>query len=304
MTLKSGSEELSTRLAEARRDPWLRRTITSGVTAALAEDVRDGDISAALVPARERLRARVITREPGVFCGVAWVEETHRQVDAALQIIWEVQDGNTLVSDQTLYYVEGPARSMLTAERTALNFVQLLSGTATLAQAYARCVQHTNARVLDTRKTVPGLRLAQKYAVLCGGGENHRLGLFDAFLIKENHIAAAGSIAAAVATAKANKPDATVEIEVENLDELRQAMAAGADRAMLDDFTLEQTVEGVALVAGKLEIEASGGVNFETIVAIAETGVDYISIGDITKRVQPLDLSMRVVATLESDNSI
>lgn len=294
--------DLKTQLDTARADPWLKRAVVRGVTDALAEDVRDGDITAALVPANELSRARVITREDGVFCGRAWVEETCRQVDPNLHLLWEVQDGDTVTPDQPLYFIEGSARSMLTAERTALNFVQLLSGTATLAQRYAKLVSHTRAKVLDTRKTLPGLRLAQKYAVLAGGGHNHRIGLFDAFLIKENHIAAAGSIRAAIETASAHRPNAPIEIEVESLDELQQALDAGAHRVMLDDFSLEQTREGVTLAADRIELEASGGINFETIVPIAETGVDYISIGDITKRVKPMDLSMRIVDSLDNSN--
>ena len=285
-------------LHAARTEPWFQRALSAGVSTALSEDVRDGDITAALVPAAERVRARIITREAGVFCGVPWVEETCRQVDPAIAVHWTVDDGTEVTPDQTLYHLEGPARSLLTAERTALNFVQLLSGTATIAARYARLVAHTRARVLDTRKTVPGLRLAQKYAVRCGGGHNHRIGLFDAFLIKENHIAAAGSIAAAVAAATRLRPDAPVEVEVESLDELQQAMDAGAHRVMLDDFDLATTAEGVRLADGGVEIEASGGVNFETIVPIAETGVDYISIGDLTKRIRPMDLSMRVTERL------
>jgi len=294
--------DLKARLQNARRDAWLRRAVIRGVSDALAEDMRDGDITAALVPVEELSRARVITREQGIFCGRAWVDEACRQVDASLQVLWEVEDGDEVEPDQALYFIEGSARSMLTAERTALNFVQLLSGTATLANAYARRVAHTQAKVLDTRKTLPGLRLAQKYAVLAGNGHNHRLGLFDAFLIKENHIAAAGSIEAAVANAKAYRPGAPVEIEVESIAELQQAIAAGADRVMLDDFSLEETREGVKLAASKVEIEASGGVNFDTIGPIAETGVDFISIGDITKRVQPMDLSMRVIGSLDTQN--
>ena len=297
------SSNLKTRLQAARESLWLRRAITRGVSDALAEDIRDGDITAALVPADELSRARVITRETGIFCGRAWVDEACRQVDPTLQVLWEVADGDTVAPDQALYFLEGPARSMLTAERTALNFVQLLSGTATLANAYARLVSHTKARVLDTRKTIPGLRLAQKYAVQAGNGHNHRIGLFDAFLIKENHIAAAGSIAAAVGAARDYRPDAPIEIEVESLDELQQAIDAGAHRVMLDEFSLAQTREGVTLAAGRVELEASGGVDFETIVPIAETGVDYISIGDITKRIQPMDLSMRVIGSLEHTNA-
>jgi len=294
--------DLRAKLEAAGANPWLQRAVVRGVSDALAEDVRDGDITAALVPANELSRARVITRESGVFCGRAWVEEACRQVDPGLQILWEVQDGDPVEADQVLYFIDGSARSMLTAERTALNFVQLLSGTATLAQRYASLVSHTRAKVLDTRKTIPGLRLAQKFAVLAGGGHNHRIGLFDAFLIKENHIAAAGSIQSAIETAKAHRPNAPIEIEVESLDELQQALDAGAHRVMLDDFSLEQTREGVQLAADRIELEASGGINFETIVPIAETGVDYISIGDITKRVKPMDLSMRIVDSLDATN--
>ena len=291
-----------TQLEIARANPWLQRAIIRGVTDALAEDVRDGDITAALVPANELSRARVITREDGIFCGRAWVEEACRQVDPKLQVLWEVQDGDRVQPNQALYFIEGSARSMLTAERTALNFVQLLSATATLAQRYAALVSHTRAKILDTRKTIPGLRLAQKYAVLAGGGHNHRIGLFDAFLIKENHIAAAGSIHAAVETAKTHRPNAPIEIEVENLGELKQALDAGAHRVMLDEFSLDETREGVALAANQIELEASGGINFDTIVPVAETGVDFISIGDITKRVKPMDLSMRIVDSLDNTN--
>jgi len=293
------SSDLQTRLQTARTSTWLRSAVVAGVSTALAEDLRGGDITAQLAPADEYSRARIITRESGIFCGQAWVEETCRQVDPALQVVWEVADGDAVKPNQALYFLEGKARSMLTAERTALNFVQLLSGTATVANSYARLVSHTRSRVLDTRKTIPGLRLAQKYAVLAGDGHNHRIGLFDAFLIKENHIAAAGSISAAVAAAKALQPDAPIEVEVEGLDELQQAIDAGAHRVMLDEFSLAETRRGVELAADRVEIEASGGINFETIVPIAETGVDYISIGDITKRVTPMDLSMRVIGSLE-----
>lgn len=294
----SSSQSITDALHQAADSPWFRRDVSATVNRALTEDVRDGDITAALAPENEQVRARVITREEGVFCGRPWVVETCRQLDPALNIIWQVADGDRVEADQTLYTLEGSARKLLTAERTALNFVQLLSGTATIAYRYAQKIAHTNARVLDTRKTIPGLRLAQKYAVLAGGAHNHRIGLFDAYLIKENHIEAAGSIEAAVAAAKTLQPGAPVEVEVESMEQLAQAIAAGADRVMLDDFSLQQTREGVEFANGRVEIEASGGVNFETIVPIAETGVDYISIGDITKRVQPLDLSMRVVGHL------
>lgn len=273
----------------------LAAAIRRNVRDALAEDVRSGDITAELIATSTDGRARVITREDGVFCGVPWVLETARQVDPGLRVELEVSDGDVVTADQALFYVAGSARSILTAERTMLNFAQLLSGTASAAKLYADRVADLHTSVLDTRKTLPGLRLAQKYAVRCGGADNHRIGLFDAFLIKENHIAAAGSITAAIETAKHNHPDKPVEVEVETLGQLDEAIAAEADIVMLDDFTLEQTREGVERARGKLKLEASGGIDLETIRTVAETGVDYISVGDITKRVVPLDLSMRMI---------
>ena len=243
----------------------------------------------------ETLHARVITREPGVLCGRAFAESVFATVDASLLVSWHCADGDVLTADDLLFEVSGPARSVLTAERTALNFLQLLSGTATYSRSLAVLVEDLPVRLLDTRKTIPGLRLAQKYAVTCGGCHNHRIGLFDAFLIKENHIAACGGIESAIAAAKATAPGKPIEIEVESLDELKLAISAGADRVMLDNFSLDAMREAVAIAAGRSELEASGNVNEQTLRAIAETGVDFISIGALTKAVTPLDLSMRFV---------
>ena len=265
------------------------------VNQALSEDIGTGDITAELVGEDEKLHARVITREPGVLCGRAFAETVFATVDASLMVSWHCTDGDVLAADNLLFEVSGPARSVLTAERTALNFLQLLSGTASYSRSLARLVDDLPVRLLDTRKTIPGLRLAQKYAVTCGGCHNHRIGLFDAFLIKENHIAACGGIESAIAAAKATAPGKPVEIEVESLDELQLAISAGADRVMLDNFSLDAMREAVTLAAGRSELEASGNVNEQTLRAIAETGVDFISIGALTKAVTPLDLSMRFV---------
>ena len=264
--------------------------------AALAEDLGTGDLSASLIPEKRTATARIITRTPGVFCGQFWVAETMQQVNAQIQIDWHVNDGDVIDAGQRLFTLAGPAASLLTAERTALNFVQLLSGTATRTAHYVALLQDHKATLLDTRKTIPGLRLAQKYAVKCGGGSNHRIGLFDAYLLKENHIAAAGSITAAVAAARANHPDKAVEVEVENLAELDEAIAADADIAMIDNFTLSDTQTAVARSAGRIKLEASGGINERTLADIAATGVDYISSGELTKTILPMDLSMRFVA--------
>jgi len=282
-------------------DEPLRTAIAENVRAALAEDVGPGDISAALVAVDAHASARVITREDGVFCGAPWVRETCAQLGGVIRVDFAVEDGAAVTAGQTLFTLEGPARIMLTAERTMLNFVQLLSGTATATRHYVRLIEGTAAALLDTRKTIPGLRQAQKYAVRCGGGQNHRMGLYDAFLIKENHIAAAGSITGAVERARALKPGSPAEVEVETLAQLEEAIAAGADIAMLDNFSLEQTSEAVALAAarptanGRIRLEASGGIDERSITAIARTGVDYISLGIITKQVLPLDLSMRFI---------
>ena len=267
----------------------------TNVRAALAEDLGTGDLSASLIPGNRNATANVITRTPGVFCGQFWVQETMQQVDNCIQIDWHVSDGEVIAADQHLFTLTGAAASLLTAERTALNFVQLLSGTATRTAHFVALLQGQNTQLLDTRKTIPGLRLAQKYAVKCGGASNHRIGLFDAYLLKENHIAAAGSITAAVAAARANQPDKTIEVEVENLAELDEAIAAGADIAMVDNFTLADTHTAVARSAGRIKLEASGGINDQTLAEIAATGVDYISSGDLTKTIIPMDLSMRFI---------
>jgi nicotinate-nucleotide pyrophosphorylase (carboxylating) len=266
------------------------------VERALAEDVGSGDLTAALIPGDRQGRATVITREAAILCGVPYVDASFRQVDARVQVSWAAQEGAAVAANQVLFTVTGPARALLTGERTALNFLQLLSGTATTAHAYAALVEGTGCRVLDTRKTLPGLRTAQKYAVRVGGGHNHRIGLFDGILIKENHIMAAGSIADAVARARAGGADVPVEVEVESLDELRQAIGARADIAMLDDFSLEDLRAAVAMTRAALhplKLEASGGVTKDTIRTIALTGVDYVSVGSLTKHVHAVDLSMR-----------
>ena len=261
---------------------------------ALQEDVATGDITARLIAENAQASARIITREDGVLCGKAFVNETFQQVDSSCQLTWQASDGDAIAADSLLCRITGPARALLTAERTALNFLQLLSGTASTAAHYAARVAHTRVTLLDTRKTIPGLRLAQKYAVTCGGCDNHRIGLFDAFLIKENHIAAAGGISAAVLAARQIAPDKPVEVEVENADELKQALDAGADRVMLDNFSVPDLKAAVAYTNGRAQLEASGNVTDETLVSIAETGVDLISIGALTKHVTALDLSMRM----------
>jgi len=264
------------------------------VTQALSEDVASGDITAELIGADVQASGRIVTREDGILCGTAFALEAFQQIDPSCHVEWAAQDGDSIAADSLVCTLSGPARALLTGERTALNFLQLLSGTATTAGQYAARVAHTGVKLLDTRKTVPGLRLAQKYAVTCGGCYNHRIGLFDAFLIKENHISAAGGIAEAVAAARNVAPDKPVEVEVESEAELEQALTAGADRIMLDNFTLAALGDAVSLTAGSAELEASGNVTDENLVAIAETGVDLISIGALTKHVRALDLSMRI----------
>ena len=266
------------------------------VARALAEDLGGGDLTAALIPADRVGRAAVITREPAIVCGRPYVEASFHAVDPRVRLDWHVAEGDSVAADQLLFTLEGPARALLTAERTALNFLQLLSGTATAAHSYAVLLEGTKCRLLDTRKTIPGLRTAQKYAVRVGGGQNHRMGLFDGILIKENHIMAAGSIAAAVAAAKLGTHQVPVEVEVENMSELQEAIAAGADIAMLDEFSLEAMRDAVAVNARAkkpLKLEASGGITTTTIREVAETGVDFISVGSITKHVRAVDLSMR-----------
>ena len=263
------------------------------VALALAEDVGGGDLTAALIPEDAQAEATVISREHAVLCGAAWFDAVFRQLDPRIHTEWRAADGDRIEPDQLLCTLRGPARALLTGERTALNFLQALSGTATLARRYADAVAGTGATILDTRKTLPGLRLAQKYAVRCGGCQNHRIGLFDAVLIKENHIMAAGSITNAIATARRLHPGVTVEVEVENLAELEEALAARPDIVMLDNFDLATMAEAVRITAKRVKLEASGNVNFDTVRAIAETGVDYISIGGLTKDVRAVDLSMR-----------
>ncbi|MEQ8691972.1 MAG: carboxylating nicotinate-nucleotide diphosphorylase [Pseudomonadales bacterium] len=271
----------------------LDTAVKNNVAQALAEDVGSGDVSAMLIASTTISTARVITREAGIFCGQPWVEETMRQVDPAVAVTWHVTDGDQVTPEQPLFELTGAARAMLTAERTMLNFAQLLSGTATRTARYVNLIAPYKAVLLDTRKTIPGLRIAQKYAVACGGGQNHRIGLFDAFLLKENHINAAGSITAAINAARAAQPTLKLEVEVETLAQLDEAIAAGADIAMIDNFSLEDSVTAARRAAGHLLLEASGGINEQSITEIAATGVDYISIGDLTKTVTPLDLSMR-----------
>ena len=270
-----------------------RDVISHNVANALAEDVGTGDITAALVPAEAMARAHVVAREEGVLCGTAWFDETFRQLDPGIQVTWQVTDGDPVTAGRVLCHGVGCARALLTGERVALNLLQTLSGTATAAARYASAVAGSGARVLDTRKTIPGLRLAQKYAVRCGGAHNHRAGLFDAVLIKENHIEAAGSIAAVLDEAFRLAAGLPVEIEVETLAQLEAALDAGAKRVLLDNFGLEALREAVRISAGRAQLEASGGVSLETVRGIAETGVDAISVGEITKHVHALDLSMR-----------
>ncbi|WP_373020230.1 carboxylating nicotinate-nucleotide diphosphorylase [Thiomicrorhabdus sp.] len=267
--------------------------LTETVQTALNEDIREGDLTAELIPASNRAVANIISREPAVICGRPWFDEVFKQVDPTIVVNWKVEEGETVEADQLLCTLEGSARSILTAERTALNFLQTLSATATVTARYVAKLKNTHTKLLDTRKTLPGLRLAQKYAVVCGGGTNHRIGLFDAILIKENHIMAAGGIANAVTTAKTNHPQITVEVETENLDEVQQAVEAGADIIMLDNFTLEMMHQAVKLVGGRAKLEVSGNVEIDQLDRLATTQVDFISTGAITKHIQAIDLSMR-----------
>jgi nicotinate-nucleotide pyrophosphorylase (carboxylating) len=270
------------------------QAIRDQVRRALIEDVGDGDLTANLIPEAARSRATVISREAAVICGCRWFEQVFLLLDESIHIDWEVADGDRVEPDQRLCTLSGPSRALLTGERTALNFLQTLSGTATLTHRYVDAVAGTGVKVLDTRKTIPGLRLAQKYAVSCGGGTNHRMGLYDGVLIKENHIAAAGSIAEAVAQARSHAPgNIPVEVEVEDLREVREALAAGADILLLDNMAPSTLCEAVAITRGQAKLEASGGVTLETIREIAETGVDFISVGELTKHLHALDLSMR-----------
>jgi len=270
--------------------------IARQVAAALAEDLGGGDVTAALVPATEQVRATIVAREAAVLCGTDWVDATFRQLDAAIHLEWLVADGAPLRTDMPVLRISGPARPILTGERTALNFLQTLSATATAASRYVAAIAGTNCRILDTRKTLPGLRLAQKYAARCGGAQNHRLGLYDMVLIKENHIIAAGSIGTAIAAARRTSPGVPVEVEVESLHEFDQALVAGAEIIMLDELSHNDIRSAVArnrAQGARAKLEASGSVTLATVREIALTGVDYISVGGITKHVQAVDLSMR-----------
>ena len=268
--------------------------IQRNVQQALQEDIGSGDITAQLIPADRQAKATVITRENAVICGTAWVDEVFRQLDPHTRVSWLVRDGEKVSPNQALFQLEGPARTLLSGERSALNFLQTLSAVTTHCQQYADLVAETGVKLLDTRKTLPGLRLAQKYAVTCGGCHNHRIGLYDAFLIKENHIAACGGIAQSISAAHEIAPGKPVEVEVENLDEMHQALEAGADIIMLDELSLVDMRSAVQLCAGRAKLEASGGINRETLRSIAETGVDYISLGTLTKDIKAIDLSMRL----------
>jgi nicotinate-nucleotide pyrophosphorylase (carboxylating) len=271
-------------------------SIARQVAAALAEDLGTGDVTAALVPSTQQVRAQIIAREPAVLCGTDWADATFKQLDPSIRLNWQAQDGDTLVADRAVVRLAGPARPILTGERTALNFLQTLSATATAARRYVDAVAGTGCRILDTRKTLPGLRLAQKYAARCGGAQNHRLGLHDMVLIKENHIIAAGSIGGAIATARRTSPGIPVEVEVESLGEFDQALDAGADIILLDELSLEDMREAVRRnrsQGSRSKLEASGSVTLTTVRDVALTGVDYVSIGGITKHVQAVDLSMR-----------
>ncbi len=266
--------------------------VAENVRAALAEDVGAGDVTAALVAETACARASVVAREAAVLCGRPWFDEVYAQLDGGVSVLWQAQEGDAVAENQIVCAIEGPARAVLTGERTALNFLQLLSGTATAARRCADAVTGTGTRILDTRKTLPGLRAAQKYAVRCGGCENHRMGLYDAILIKDNHIVAAGSVSRAVKAARARNPELTLEVEVESLGQLREAVEAGADIIMLDNFPVDALRQAVSLAAGKAKLEISGNVSSEELRALAETGVDYISLGSLTKNVRAVDFSM------------
>ncbi|MDD5297563.1 MAG: carboxylating nicotinate-nucleotide diphosphorylase [Rhodocyclaceae bacterium] len=277
-------------------DTQLTIEILRNVAAALAEDVGSGDLTAHLVAPNRRARGKVISREDAVLCGTPWFDACFETLDASASITWHAKDGDKITAGQTLCEIHAETRALLTAERCALNFLQLLSGTATVTRRFVDAVAGTHARIVDTRKTLPGLRLAQKYAVKMGGGTNHRIGLYDAVLIKENHIIAAGGVQAALKSAQAQAPGAKfIQIEVENLDELREALTAGATMILLDNMDLEEMAQSVKLNAGRAQLEASGGVGLERVRAIAETGVNRISIGSLTKDVRAIDLSLRHV---------
>jgi nicotinate-nucleotide pyrophosphorylase (carboxylating) len=279
-------------------DPFhmLEETVTADVTRALLEDVGTGDLTARLIPESRAATARLMTRQDGVLCGVEWFNRTFDELDPEIEIFWHHKDGDEIVAGSSICELEGHARALLTGERTAMNFVQLLSGVATKARQYVQAVHGTRARIVDTRKTLPGLRIAQKYAVRAGGADNHRIGLYDGILIKENHIAAAGSVRQAVERAlHDNAAGVMVQVEVETLEQLREALAAGARLILLDNFDVARMREAVALTADRAELEASGGITLQNVREIAETGVHRISVGSLTKDVKALDLSMRFI---------
>jgi nicotinate-nucleotide pyrophosphorylase (carboxylating) len=273
------------------------KDLDSQVATALREDVGSGDVTAELVPRTQEVRGRVITREDAVLSGRPWVDTTFRQLDPDIRLTWHAADGDRIVANSVIFEIAGPARAVLTGERTALNFMQLLSATATVTRRFVDAVAGTGCVILDTRKTLPGLRTAQKYAVRCGGAQNHRIGLYDMVLIKENHIAAAGSLSGAIASARRTSPQVPVEVEVESLAEFQEALAARPDIILIDEFSQPDMAEAVAINRAQgrpVKIEASGSVSLETVRAIATTGVDYISVGSITKHVRAVDLSMRL----------
>lgn len=276
-------------------DPLLIKDIETVVKHALEEDIRDGDITAMLIPEDNRAEAKVITREQAIVCGQPWVDEVFRQLDPEVEIEWLVKDGDEVLPEQTLFKLKGPARSLLAGERTALNFLQTLSGTATTSRQYSKLVESTDIKILDTRKTIPGLRLAQKYAVTVGGCHNHRIGLYDAFLIKENHIAACGGIIAAVTKAREVAPGKHVEVEVESLEELRQAIDAGADIVMLDNFDVGAIRDAISINQGKAKLEVSGNLEAGNISNKAVDGINYLSSGSLTKNCKAIDFSMRII---------
>lgn len=271
----------------------LERAIEENVRAALEEDIGTGDLTASLIPEIAHAEATVISREPAILCGTLWFERVFAHIDPRVEIHWKIKEGERVAADEILCQLTGPARALLSGERTALNFLQTLSGTATATRKYVQILGNSRTKLLDTRKTLPGLRVAQKYAVHCGGGQNHRMGLYDAILIKENHIAAAGSIFDAVMQARKISPGVTVEVETENLEELEQALASGADIIMLDEFSPDQIREAVHRVQGKAKLEVSGNINASCLKELAELGVDYVSIGALTKHLRAIDLSMR-----------
>jgi nicotinate-nucleotide pyrophosphorylase (carboxylating) len=271
----------------------LQQHIVKDIELALKEDVGSGDISALLIDENKLLRTRLLVREEAILCGTAWFEQAFKQCDEGIHLDWQAQDGDRVSADSVVCRISGPARAILTAERTALNFLQTLSGTATTTRYYVDKISQTKCRILDTRKTIPHLRLAQKYAVTCGGGLNHRIGLFDAYLIKENHLAACGSIRQAVERGRALHSDKLLEVEVETLEQLQQAIEANVDRALIDNFSLEEMKQAVKMTSNQIQLEASGNITDESLFNIANTGVDFISIGALTKHVRAIDFSLR-----------